>query len=65
MNSEYSTDLTSQRQRLLARPQTGTITTLEAREQGHKIVTHRTTGRTDKAKHRVACYALLARVGGV
>ena len=74
----YSTDLNQQCARLLAWLQTATITTLQAREEldilhpaariqelrdrGHNIKTHWTTSDTGKAKHRVACYALLAKV---
>ncbi|HEY8160108.1 MAG TPA: helix-turn-helix domain-containing protein [Methylobacter sp.] len=74
----YSTDLNQQCAMLLAWLQTATITTLQAREEldilhpaariqelrdrGHNIITHWTTSDTSKAKHRVACYALLAKV---
>ncbi|MFZ2171738.1 MAG: helix-turn-helix domain-containing protein [Methylococcaceae bacterium] len=34
----------------------------ELREQGHNILTHWTISDTGKAKHRVACYVLLAEV---
>jgi hypothetical protein len=75
---KYSTYLNQQCARLLAWLQSSTITTLKARqeletlhpaapiqelhEQGHNIITHRTTGDTGKSKHRAACYALLAKV---
>jgi len=74
----YSTDLNQQCARLLTWLQTATITTLQAREEldilhpaariqelrdrGHNIQTHWTTSDTGKAKHRVAYYALLAKV---
>ena len=78
MTSNYSTDNASQRQRLLEWLLTRSISTLQARQEldimhpaariqelrdrGHKIETHRTTADTGKAKHRVACYVLLAVV---
>ena len=65
----------SQRQQILAWLYVETLTTLQARkeldimhpaarvkelrERGYNIVTHWTTESTGKAKHRVACYALL------
>ena len=73
--NNFSTNLESQRARLLAWLQTATITTLqdrtrldilhpaarvqELREAGHKIVTHWTTADTGKGKHRIARYVLL------
>jgi hypothetical protein len=78
VENNFSTDTNHQRAVLLAWLQTATITTLQARKEldimhpaariqelrdlGHKIVTHWTTADTGKAKHRVACYALLAEV---
>ncbi len=74
----FSTDTVAQRDRLLAWLLSSTITTLQARQeldifhpaariqelrdQGHNIITHWTTADTGKAKHRVACYALLTEV---
>jgi hypothetical protein len=74
----FSSDTNHQQAVLLAWLQTATITTLQARQeldifhpaariqelrdQGHNIITHWTTADTGKAKHRVACYALLAKV---
>jgi hypothetical protein len=76
--NNFSNDTNHQRALLLAWLQTATITTLQARQeldifhpaariqelrdQGHNIITHWTTADTGKAKHRVACYALLAKV---
>ena len=78
MTSNYSTDNASQRQRLLEWLLTRSISTLQARQEldimhpaariqelrdrGHNIKTHWTTADTGKAKHRVACYVLLAVV---
>jgi hypothetical protein len=75
---QFSTDTNHQRALLLAWLQSSTITTLQARqeldilhpaariqelrEQGHNIITHRTTEDTGKSKHRVACYALFPKV---
>jgi len=72
----YSTDTANQRQRILNRLHTATLTTLQARQeldvmhpaarvqelrkQGHSILTHWMTDDTGKAKHRVACYVLFA-----
>ena len=77
-NNKYSTNSASQRQRLLEWLRTRPITTLQARKEldimhpsqrvlelkalGHNIITHWTTDDTGKAKHRVACYVLLAEV---
>lgn len=77
-DNNYSTNFESQRERLLTWLTTSTLTTLQARQEldilhpaariqelreaGHKIVTHWTEESTGKAKHRVACYALLAEV---
>jgi len=74
-DNNCSTDINQQCACLLARLQSSPITTLQARQEldilhpaariqelreaGHKIVTEWTTGDTGKAKHRVACYALL------
>lgn len=77
-SNNYSPNSASQRQRLLEWLRTSPITTLQARKEldimhpsqrilelkalGHNIVTHWTTDDTGKAKHRVACYVLLAEV---
>lgn len=77
-DNNYSTNFESQRERLLAWLMTSTLTTLQARQEldilhpaariqelreaGHKIVTHWTEENTGKAKHRIACYVLLAEV---
>jgi hypothetical protein len=77
-NSSYSTDTNHQRAVIMAWLLNSPLTTLQAREeldvmhpaarvqelraQGHNIVTHWTTGGTGKAKHRIACYVLLAGV---
>lgn len=74
----YSTNIESQRERLLAYLLTSPCTTLQARkeldilhpagrvqelrEQGYKIVTVKSYEHTDKATHKVARYVLLAGV---
>ncbi|PPK77297.1 helix-turn-helix protein [Methylobacter tundripaludum] len=76
--SKYSTDTNHQRAAILAWLLNSPLTTLQARQEldvmhpaarilelreaGHNIVTHWTTDSTGKAKHRVACYALLSEV---
>jgi hypothetical protein len=75
-NNIHSTDLPSQRQRILNWLRIGPLTTIQARkeldvmhpaariqelrDQGHNIITHWATSDTGKAKHRVACYVLFA-----
>jgi hypothetical protein len=77
-NNNYSTDLPSQRQRILNWLRIRPLTTIQARKEldvmhpaariqelrghGHNIITHWTTSDTGKARHRVACYVLFAEV---
>ncbi len=76
--NNFSSRAENQRTRLLTWLQTSPITTLQARkeldilharrgvqelrERGSNIVTHWTTDNTGKGNHRVARYALLAKV---